>query len=151
MHYISRIWLLLALVGLALAAGCDTDDGGIDVDGGADAGDTDEQQDCPVNSGWPCACGPDVGTWCEDGSYCVEMALDGGGAAYFCSEECAGEGDDCPSTPYPPEGQCDLYADDADIWLCVLHCIFDDDCPPGQSCTGWGLWTICLPPEEQVD
>jgi len=143
---IDLLLLPLCLAALA-AAGCDEDSSPGCGDGGecGDAGDTDLPE-CPLNSGWPCECEADIGAECQDGSSCLEMVLDGGGLSYLCSYECADEDDECPETPYPSGGLCDLYAASTDSWFCVMYCALDTDCPPGQECTPWGLSNVCLPP-----
>jgi hypothetical protein len=133
---------------MALAiAGCDEEQTSQDCcDAGTDDSDTDEPPECPLNSGWPCECEAAIGPECEDGSPCLEMILDDGGSSFFCTYECADEEDDCPPTPYPSDGLCDLYSDATDTWFCVMYCALSSHCPPEQECTGWGTTNVCLPP-----
>jgi hypothetical protein len=125
----------------------DTDgdgDGDGDADSDADAdsdSDSDVDPDCPMDSGWPCAC--DIGTQaCDDGSLCAE--IDQPVMGRFCAASCSGEGGECPPTDYEAEGQC-LLSDGQGEFYCILVCEDAGECPPDQPCVEVGGVTVCLP------
>jgi len=98
---------------------------------------------CRINQAWPCTCDR-VGEECRDGSLCVNLAVSfpqsapaaSPGETGYCAPSCEDPAvDRCPKTEWGLGTLCwtETYTDE--IYLCILYCESDGDCPPGQECT----------------
>ena len=98
--------------------------------------------DCPLNSGYPCACDKEE---CADGSQCWTFAKGGGVLVGFCGGACA-DASACKNTQgWGVVGDCILDTTGDGVGdYCGLICEEGgDDCPPGLECkavTGQSWW-----------
>ena len=154
------LWALIASCGdgelnpLLSDAGSDSDtdvdsDTDSDVDSDSD-GDTDTDPGCPLDSGYPCACSPQIGA-CNDGSDCITV---GPSSLGMCSHPC-GPGDPaCQDTQgYGVNGWCGFDAngpaESNEFNHCIVTCRFKTDtgpCPPGLVCVPH--MAVGIPPQE---
>ena len=117
--------------------------------------DADEIDDCPLNSGYPCACTYEDALVARDG-----QCLDGSACLYWgddkthgvCAEACDGVTDVTSCTEingYGNEGLCWFQTTDADAPnYCAVLCDGDGmgNCAPGMSCLEDGSeYRYCLP------
>jgi hypothetical protein len=98
---------------------------------------------CRMNDGWPCSC-DDPGGTCRDGSPCVNLAIDfpqsapsaEEGPLGYCAFPCPNpEIDLCPETGFGLNASCFTQTVTDEIFLCILYCEDDRNCPPKQICT----------------
>ena len=122
--------------------------------------DSDNIDDCPLNSGYPCPCTYDDSDVyqtgeCRDGSACLAYVDDQSHG--ICAETCSGVSDatSCFDTKaYGTEGLC--WTGDSNVYpqnYCAVYCegTEDDNCSPGMVCTpvtGETGYYICLPKTE---
>jgi len=108
---------------------------------------------CETNQGWPCTC-DQLGAQCKDGTTCVNIAVSHPSSAPsaqtgdrgYCAPSCEDPQIDlCPETDWGLNTVCWTETFTDDIYLCVLYCESDGDCPGGQECTE-GLY--CHPVED---
>ncbi len=107
--------------------------------------DSDNVDECPLNSGYPCACSPldeEITAskgFCRDFSTCIYFP-NSDNTRGVCSPVCAGSTDTvtCSNTNgYGSEGLCLMpSADNSEIFFCAVFCTKSDmaSCPPGQKC-----------------
>lgn len=118
-----------------------------------------QEDDCPLNSGYPCACEPDYGMgYCDDGSDCVYAT--GHDSRGFCANSCTGPSDSTSCIPHNRDlgvgnGLC--MESGQGFNFCMLICEFDDgtsnlegSCPYGLDCeeirTSTGTIKVCSIP-----
>jgi hypothetical protein len=98
---------------------------------------------CEINQGWPCTC-DQLGAQCKDGTICVNIASSfpasapsaQAGERGYCAAPCENpEVDVCPETDWGLNTVCWTETFTDDIYLCILYCESDGDCPRGQECT----------------
>ena len=140
-----RYLMILSLVSLSLfAAGCHFFE------------DSDEIDECPLNSGYPCACTSENAFVakngnCYDGSTCLYIT--GDEAHGFCAEPCDGLTDVSSCTGargYGTEGVCWWQLDADEPNYCALFCdgAGMGNCAPGMSCkppTEGASYSVCVP------
>ncbi len=103
--------------------------------------------ECPVNSGWPCACDVASVKVCQDESACVQVVLEGArGGDAFCSKSCGGREDleSCKDVGgFGLQGACVLQKNGKRIGdgipsQCALVCEYQgatgSACPTGLEC-----------------
>jgi hypothetical protein len=156
------VLLCTILVG-NLAVACDERDGadfgdddndvdtgtGTESDTGQDTGSSTEDE-CPINSGYPCICQYSVGI-CEDSSPCL---VDEGHAIGVCSPKCFGSTDTetCQTDLYGVQGIGGACVGVAPLShspdQCLIICEILETtgpCPPGTSCVEAGDFWVCIP------
>jgi len=115
--------------------------------------DPDTLDECPLNSGYPCPCNPQInGAQCDDGSTCEFFDDPGEGV---CAATCRGIEDrsSCRASRWDGEdGYCRLKANGAGMPnRCLAACWDETDCPPGMSCVfrqdDYGPFMACYPLE----
>ena len=98
---------------------------------------------CRMNEGWPCTC-DDPGGACGDGNPCVNLAAEfpssapsaEEGSLGYCAAPCPDpEVEFCPETDWGLGVSCFTETLTDEIYLCILYCENDDNCPPNQICT----------------
>lgn len=98
---------------------------------------------CRMNEGWPCTCDVPGGT-CQDGTPCVNLAAEfpnsvpsaEEGPLGYCAYPCPDPSVDfCPETTWGLGVTCFTETPTDDIFLCLLYCEKDKDCPHQQVCT----------------
>ena len=141
-----RYLMILSLLVFSSFAGCHFFD------------DPDEMDECPLNSGYPCACtyeDPDVAEYgeCRDGSSCLFPEVGGDMAHGFCAAPCSGTTDVTSCTGargYGTEGVCWWAVDAEEPNFCAVFCDGDGmgNCAPGMSCepvSADSSYRICMP------
>jgi len=113
----------------ALAAGCDH-----------------VEPPCAMDQGWPCSCS-NPGGLCKDGTECINIASQYPSSAPsaepgdtgYCAARCDDPAVDvCPEADWGINTVCWTETVTDEIYLCILVCHGDGDCPGGQECTEGG-------------
>ncbi len=130
--------------------------------------DSENVNECPLNSGYPCPCIPDMAQYdckglsdyycCKDGrSSCVYTDTPESRNRGICTKPCNGIDDSlsCRNTQdYGSEGICAMAVGSSDAPnFCEVICTPGvDDCPPGMECRDdiYLYFSVCRPEPETL-
>jgi hypothetical protein len=108
--------------------------------------DSENVDECPLNSGYPCPCIPETANsncldnsgrhCCEDNQSRCLISADGDATRGICTLQCDGiEDTTCMNTKgFGSEGLCALKVNSSNPDYCAVVCNSRDDCPPGTGC-----------------